>query len=128
MSKVKGSNPIGSGVVSLHCQPEVLENLRAAINRSGGRMLGNAGHLERHGSHVQQHPRDVYERREEKNSMASEEYGEQKIDQFLHESPGRQRLLHATALAATAMSIVPRRSARGRWRRWRCACASAPIG
>ena len=114
-----------SSIISLHERPQVLKELRTPINRTGRSTLVYKNdtvlytdNIEAQGTHIQQHSRNVQQRREEKQTSPSENCRHKNKDQLLHGIA----LLRRTPAAALAPAVPePRR----RRRRPRCSAQAA---
>lgn len=79
------TNPIGR-IVSIHISTQPLVELRAPIHRPSRRPRDDRRHaVNRHGPHINQHPRHVDERREQEDRLPPQEVGEHHPRHLLHE-------------------------------------------
>lgn len=111
-----------SSIISLHERPQVLEELRTPINRTGRSTLVYKNDavlytddIDAQGTHIQQHSRNVQQRREEKQTSPSENCRHKNKDQLLHGIA----LLRRTPASALAPTVPEPRG-----RRWRPRCSA----
>lgn len=94
--------------LSLHIRPKLLKNLRAPIQGARRRPLSNnnnsvfqTNYIEAHRAHIQQHPRNVQQWREQKHASALKNDRNEQNHNFLHNA-----LLGASAAGVLVPAVA----------------------
>lgn len=113
-------NRIGGGIIGIHVEAELGEELRAPVDGARrGTVFNYRNDVERRRSHVEEHSGDVNERSEEKNALSSKQNREEHPAEPLRGGPTAPPARREPPGLGLPCVAEPRRAERRRRRRRR---------